>query len=316
MKTQLDTKRIVTYLIISFGFTYLMSLVIYLTGGIVDSPEIVPGTGIQLYLVLLVVAMFGPLLGHIGTRLLTRDGWQGMGLRPNLRQGWRYWLLMWVLPPLLIAVGAGIYYLVFPQHFDPNATLMRDQLAAAAPGTESQVWLIMAAQIGAAFFIGPIINLLPMLGEEFGWRAYLQPKLLPLGERKMMVVMGVIWGLWHAPIIGMGYNYGFDYPGAPWSGILLFCWFTFVAGTLLGWATLRGKSVWPAVIGHGMINGFGGIVAVFTQGTPNSLIGPATVGIVGSAGFTLVALWIFFFKLKSEPVEEWPFATQEPVPQP
>ena len=34
-----------------------------------------------------------------------------------------------------------------------------------------------------------------------------------------MVVMGIVWGLWHAPIIAMGHNYGTDYLGAPWLGM-------------------------------------------------------------------------------------------------
>jgi len=143
-----------------------------------------------------------------------------------------------------------------------------------------------------ALLIAPLINAIPILGEEFGWRAYLQPKLMPLGGRKTMVWMGIIWGLWHAPIIAMGHNYGLDYPGAPWLGILAMTWFTFVFGTFLGWATLRAGSVWPAVIGHGALNGIAGIYLFFTQGNPNLVLGPVVVGFVGSLGIAVVALII------------------------
>ena len=84
-----------------------------------------------------------------------------------------------------------------------------------------------------------------------------------------MVVMGIVWGLWHAPIIAMGHNYGTEYPGAPWTGILATIWIMFILGTFLGWAALRGGSVWPAVIGHGAFNGIAGIYVFFTQGSPN-----------------------------------------------
>ena len=55
-----------------------------------------------------------------------------------------------------------------------------------------------------------------------------------------MIAMGVIWGLWHAPVILMGYNYGTAYPGAPWAGVLMMCWMTFVTGTWFGWLALKG----------------------------------------------------------------------------
>lgn len=108
-----------------------------------------------------------------------------------------------------------------------------------------------------------------------------------------MLLMGIIWGLWHAPLIAMGHNYGTDYPGAPWMGILATIWIMFILGTFLGWATLRAGSVWPAVIGHGAFNGIAGIYVFFTQGSPNLVLGPSMAGIIGSWAMTMVALIIF-----------------------
>lgn len=122
---------------------------------------------------------------------------------------------------------------------------------------------------------------------------YLQPKLMPLGGRKAMLVMGVVWGLWHAPLIAMGHNYGTNYPGAPWTGILATVWIMSILGTFLGWATLRAGSVWLAIIGHGAFNGIAGIYVFFTQGTPNTLLGPSAAGLIGSWAIAVVALIIF-----------------------
>ncbi len=51
------------------------------------------------------------------------------------------------------------------------------------------------------------INLVPALGEELGWRGWLLPKLMPLGAIPAILTSGVIWGLWHTPLILLGYNY-------------------------------------------------------------------------------------------------------------
>jgi membrane protease YdiL (CAAX protease family) len=180
-----------------------------------------------------------------------------------------------------------------------------EQSAAAAGQALPAIdpWVVVLSQTLTALIAAPIINAIPILGEEFGWRAYLQPKLMQLGGRKAMLLMGVIWGLWHAPLIAMGHNYGTEYPGAPWLGIITTIWIMFILGTFLGWATLRGGSVWPAVIGHGAINGIAGIYVFFTQGSPNLILGPSLVGIIGSWTIAVAALIILLNRDALKPSE-------------
>jgi membrane protease YdiL (CAAX protease family) len=161
-------------------------------------------------------------------------------------------------------------------------------------GVNLSPWLVIAIQFIQGILLAPILNALATFGEEFGWRAYLQPKLMPLGGRKAMLWIGLIWGVWHWPVIFMGYEYGFSYPGYPWVGPLLFLWVTIGLGIFFGWLTLHGKSVWPAVIAHGAVNGFAAAAVLFTIGDPNPLLGPLPVGIIGSLGYAAVALAIFF----------------------
>ena len=295
MKEKLDTKRIALFLFFAFGIAWATALVIYLTGGLVKSMPL--GGGITLALVLLATVYMGaPAIAHILTRLVTREGWKETYLRPKFKQGWRYWIICWIAPSILIIAGMAVYFVFFPQHFDPSLGTLQKLLkqsvgANALPPIDP--WTVVISQTVLAIFISPIVNALPVLGEEFGWRAYLQPKLMVLGGRKAMVLMGIIWGMWHWPVILMGYEYGFNYPGATWFGCIVFLWFTILFGTFLGWATLRAGSVWPAVIGHAALNGFAGIVVFFTQGEPMTLLGPAVVGILGSMGFAAVALLSF-----------------------
>jgi hypothetical protein len=67
-------------------------------------------------------------------------------------------------------------------------------------------------------------------------------------------------------------------------------WFTLTVGTLLGWLTIRAQSVWPAVIGHAVLNGTANLGVIFVRGDPNPLVGPLPVGVVGGAAFAAVGL--------------------------
>lgn len=295
-----DWKRVWIYIAFAFGIAWLVALALYLTGGLTPTPVTLIALGGGY--------MLAPALAHIFTRLVTREGWQGLYLRPNFKQGWRYWLICWIAPVLFTFLGMGLFFALFPQYYDPTfsaVTKLMEQSAAATGQTPPAIdpWVIILSQTLTAVFIAPIINAIPILGEEFGWRAYLQPKLMPLGGRKAMVVMGLVWGLWHAPIVAMGHNYGINYPGAPWAGILMTVWIMFILGTFLGWATLRGGSVWPAVIGHGAFNGIAGIYVFFTQGAPNTLLGPSAAGLIGSWMIAVTALIIFLKRDALKPYE-------------
>ncbi len=295
-EAKVDTRRIAVFLGLAFGIAWLTGLVIYLTGGLTNSPKI--GPGISLALVLLAVPyMCAPATANILTRLLTREGWKDVGLRPHFRHGWAYWLMGWVVPGLLTVIGAAVFFLLLPQYFDASLGVVRQSLARAPVLGKLSPWTFIAVETIGAILISPIANGLATLGEEFGWRAYLLPKLMPLGWRKAVLLLGLIWGVWHWPVIFMGYEYGFKYPGYPWLGPLLFIWIAFCFGTFLAWITLRGGSVWPAVIGHAAINGIAAVSFLLMKGSPNLLVGPAPVGIIGAIGYEALALILFFSPL-------------------
>jgi uncharacterized protein len=96
----------------------------------------------------------------------------------------------------------------------------------------------------------PLVALLIAFGEEYGWRGYLQDALIKLGRVRGIALLGVIWGLWHAPIIAMGHNY----PGYPLLGILLMTIYCVGLSFVLGYVVFKSGSVLLAAYLHALNN--------------------------------------------------------------
>jgi membrane protease YdiL (CAAX protease family) len=303
--SNVDWRRIQIYLAFAFGISWITGLVIYLRGGLENSRELIPESGLTEAFVLLATAyMFAPAISHALTRIVTKEGWQDTWLRLDARKSLPFLAATWLGTPLLLAFGAVIYFIIFPQSYDSSLSYISELIAEYAGDSEVPFspGVFAAIQIFQGILIAPVLNLVPIFGEEFGWRAYLLPKLLPLGERKAYLISGLVWGVWHAPVIAMGYNYGLDYLGAPITGVLMFIWVAFILGTFFGWATLRAKNVWPAIAGHAVLNGTATAALLFTRtgATSTPLLGPLVPGVIGSLGFALVTGWIFL-KAPQEP---------------
>jgi hypothetical protein len=91
-------------------------------------------------------------------------------------------------------------------------------------------------------------------GEEYGWRGYLLPRLLPLGEIRASVLLGVIWGLWHLPLLLAGLNY----PGVNvWLAILTFLFVTVAVSFAYTWFYVASSgSVLVTAVFHASTNQF------------------------------------------------------------
>jgi membrane protease YdiL (CAAX protease family) len=113
--------------------------------------------------------------------------------------------------------------------------------------TPEMFYVLAAVQ---SVVIAPILAIVITFGEEYGWRGYLQTELFKLGRRRGVLLLGVIWGAWHWPIILMGYNY----PGHPWLGVVLMTLYTTGLAVVLGYAVLRSGSVLLSAYLHGLNN--------------------------------------------------------------
>ncbi|MGV8026401.1 MAG: type II CAAX prenyl endopeptidase Rce1 family protein [Anaerolineaceae bacterium] len=301
----LNKKRIKIFLLCAFGISWIAALVIYLTGGLTDSPIIIESGSITLAYILLASAyMWGPAIANILTRTITKEGNNNLLLKLNFRTHWRYVLAAWVGTPVLVLLGTGLFFVLFPSYFDSGFTLLSSQLTAAgSDSSTSFIYQFILIQVVYAILVSPILNMISTFGEEYGWRGYLLPKLLPLGKRKSILLTGVIWGIWHWPVIAMGYNYGFNYPGYPWLGLLAMVWFTMLVGIFLAWVSMKAESIWPAVIGHGALNGIASIGVLFLVKNPPALLGPYPTGIVGVLPFFIAGILILIFAFPKEKPE-------------
>lgn len=292
MKTKKqDVKRILIYVLITFVLTWAYCLLIVYPIANGEALNGVPALVTQLAVA---AGMFCPAIGVLLTRLVTREGFKNAWLKPNLKKHLRFYLLAWFGPAILTFAGMGIYFLLVPGSFDPNCGYMRLTLEAAGTPADTipmPLNLLMLIQEAQAVLLAPIMNFVTCFGEEWGWRGYLLPKmknLLPTVP--MLLVTGIIWGLWHAPLTIIGHNYGLGYWGFPFTGIGMMCIFCIVVGVFLSYVTLKTNSCIPAILGHGAINGIGAIGMYFTADGGNPFVGPAPTGIIGIIPFVLIAI--------------------------
>ena len=112
-----DKQRIYLYSAFTFGIAWATALIIYLTGGLTNSPIYSIG-GLQINLATILLAtiyMFSPAIANFLTRLITKEGKANLKLRMNLKQGrWRFFLATWLLPGGLTLSGTTLFFLIFP----------------------------------------------------------------------------------------------------------------------------------------------------------------------------------------------------------
>jgi membrane protease YdiL (CAAX protease family) len=152
---------------------------------------------------------------------------------------WRAWLtfgLAFVGYYVLQAALNAIFHL-------GSATLSPN---AVPPGLSPEAFVVLGAI--QSVLVAPFLAIVLGFGEEYGWRGYLQSELMKLGRVPGALLVGVIWGAWHWPLILMGYNY----PGHPVLGVVLMTLYTMGIAVVLGYAVLRTGSVLLAAYLHAL----------------------------------------------------------------
>ncbi|UJP08702.1 CPBP family intramembrane metalloprotease [Microbacterium sp. KUDC0406] len=305
---------IVAYVVLACALAWLVALPLWLGDGLAT-----PFAG-----ALLPVMMYAPAAAVLIVMLAMRPVPRGQRLRflgmwplrPAKRVVWLSVIALFgtvavVVLAMLIALAFGWLRADFAGLSGYTETLQ----AAVPPGTAlPPAWILVAAQLVAIPFAAATINALAAFGEELGWRGFLVPALRRYGTWTALLVSGAIWGLWHAPVILLGYNFG----RTDITGVLLMTGGCMAWGVLFGWTRLRTGSMWPAVFAHGALNAAAGLPMLFrAAGAP---FDPGFAIALGVSGWIACAIVIVVLLLtgqfRKQPALAGPRAPRAPASAP
>ena len=288
---KLETKRLIFFFALCFGVSWIMEIFgvipMYQSGDLDTVKEAAE---------MISQIMLAPALSALVIRLFTREGLVKSGLQFNFFEQRFLFLFGWFGMSVLTFLGAVIYFLVFRDNFDPNMTnfVASYSESAANAGTQiTPVEIVAGAKTDllVKFFTAAVLDVINAFGEEWGFRAFVLPKLFrKIGTIPAMIVTGFISGLWYAPLVAIGYYYGEGNSGFPVVNIAAMCLFGTVTGIIYAFLTLRTGSIFPAVFAHSTLNVMMGQAAQFTFDGGNFFVGPAPTGILAGIPLIITAL--------------------------
>ncbi len=241
-------REVAVFLVVATGLCTLIALVFRLGGpdALFGLPPGLPAMLTPTVAVLVVVGLVSR----------PRSVLRATSLRPSRPRGRTaaYCLVALLLSTSVGAVVALVAGALDVQELDlENFSMLRQRMAQALGGFAGEQgsgfppalpflgWLLL--QLGSVLSV-----LVFAFGEEYGWRGYLLPKLLPTGIWPMLLLSGVIWTAWHAPLILLR-----DFAGP--GDFAAYCTLFLVGRALpqvvvISWLRLASGSVWAAVVFH------------------------------------------------------------------
>ena len=153
-------------------------------------------------------------------------------------------------------------------------------LAIGGPAAIHSIGFVVLSIAGLAVFAAPqmtgsagfaivkilsglVVGTLFALGEEIGWRGYMLPRLLGFGVVPAILLVGLLHGIWHLPIM-LTTDY-YHNTGNSWLVVPLFLVTLSLAGIFYGFLRIWTGSVWPVAIAHSTANMAWDIMNEMTQ---------------------------------------------------
>ena len=295
---KITKKQIGIYLALAFGLAWPLQVIAshFANQGSVSGTLVFQG--------MLAVCMFMPFLAT----WISGKSLRGLGFVPHLKGRVRWVFFALWIPFVLTLLGAGLYFLIFPGQYDPSFTLLRQTIGEEglaqleARGLTMEAYLVSSTI--SAVTIAPFFNMFVALGEEAGWRGMLYPYLKErFGKGMGRILGGICWGVWHYPVMLLaGFEYGKEYPGAPFLGLIAFPLSTICVGILCDYVYEKTQTIWAPSLMHGAINALTIPVYLLKPEYADRVIfGPHMTGLVGMIPLVLLAIPVsvdFFRKAK------------------
>ena len=266
-------KNVKLYIAIAYGLIWGAGLVFYLSGTNVASFA----GATQL---LASFCMFIPLVATLICQKSSKEP-----LLRNVGISWkvnRWWFFGWLIVPLIPLLTILFTHWTIGLSFNvPGVPL----------GFMNKPVGMVGVTLLSGMVAGVTINALFAFGEEIGWRGYLLKQFEGKNFLTTSIIIGIIWGLWHAPLILLGHNY----PQHPQWGVLMMVVMSIPLSFIIQYFRVKSGSVIVAAVMHGTFNALAGMAYIFIDmNNWNDLI-DASCGLTGICSLLVVAIAIFLF---------------------
>jgi uncharacterized protein len=189
-----------------------------------------------------------PAVSSIIARLALREGVADVSFRLGGRRGLTALLVALLLPTGIGLLAYGTGWLTGLTPFTAPS-LGPFQQFLPAHGVSPALLFLVSLLLTMTF--GTLYGIPFTLGEELGWRGYMLTRLIDAGLPKPILLSGLIWGVWHVPLIVAGL-----YIAGPFlvPSIVLFMINVTAFGYVIARLRLATGSIWPCVLLHASWN--------------------------------------------------------------
>ncbi len=273
--------------------------------------------------VVISVAMFTPLVAVIITQLLFKEPLlKGLGI--NFKFNY-WWLIGLLLIPVISFLVMGISLLVPGSYLSMDQVMETNQAVLTSQGispeqahdlTQRSLGVLgmcgfIATTLINGLLAGATINAVLAFGEEIAWRGFLVKVLQGKKFILAAILIGLVWGAWHFPLVLNGHNY----PTHPVIGVFMMILMCISFTPILLYFRLKSGSVIVPAIMHGTFNAMIPNFTLLVMPPNDLLIGG--MGLAGIIAYLLISVLIFLYDryISKENLFMKPMEPQARVPE-
>ena len=269
-------KNLKLYIAIAFSLIWAAGLAFYLS-----ESQVASFSGAAPLLVSL--CMFIPLVATLICQKANKEPLlRGIGISWKVN---RWWFFGWFTFPIVALLT--LLFTHWISGIDIHTEAMQTLSKSLGIGPAG----VVAFTRLSGMLAGATINAFFAFGEEVGWRGYVLSQFKGKSFLGSAALIGIIWGLWHAPLILMGHNY----PQHPQWGVLMMVVVCILMSCIIQYFRIKSGSVIVAAIMHGTCNAVAGTTMFFVGLDRFNDLLDGACGLAGILAMLVVAFALFLF---------------------